>query len=413
MYSKIIKDNRGSALLVALLVMGVLISVSLVLSNLIFREVRIVRGVLESGRAYYAAESGIEVSLYKIKNNLPGWSTTAADGEEVVYKTLKIDEDVESFGEYKVNNRCNAYPCFDEDFDKDSVADVREFYDTLELNESITIPLFVVNDEGQEVAVEDFTVEFFVGFTPEEHFGDAIKEQFKGKDIGSWDVLRWKIFGVRTDGQGTEAISDFTAVSKGSSPMGPSWFGTISCDGQEGRYTDKINCPIYLSGGVPVAVEYDNDLEASVITGGCTNQQAREHYVYGADRRVDQNLGDISQCYPIKNFMVGGTDPHKLNYLTLTNLMNPAVFKEELDEKEMSKIYFRVEFFGPGESKNTVREFADVTANGYSGDSKKSINVKLQKGSFMPVFNFSLYSTYKAEKGFDYYYGEREDEQTL
>ncbi|MFH1218662.1 MAG: hypothetical protein V1679_02375, partial [Candidatus Peregrinibacteria bacterium] len=85
---------------------------------------------------------------------------------------------------------------------------------------------------------------------------------------------------------------------------------------------------------------------------------------------------------------------HELNYLTLTNLMNPAVFKDDVNKEAKSRLFFMVEMF----DIETVREFADITAVGYSGGTKQSINVKKQRGEFMPVFHFSLYSTYGAEK---------------
>ena len=70
---KLIKDIKGTALLVALLVMGVLVAIGLALSSLVFRELVITKEFLDAGRAYYTAESGVEIALYAIENHLPGW----------------------------------------------------------------------------------------------------------------------------------------------------------------------------------------------------------------------------------------------------------------------------------------------------------------------------------------------------
>lgn len=378
----VIQNKQGTALLVALLVMGVLIAISLSLSVLILRETQITKDLLDSGRAYYAAESGVEVAMYKLKNSLPGWET-----EKKEYVALKLGEDLRAVGEYRVNNTCNAYPCFDEGFDKDS-APVTAYYDVLDLNETITIPLFV-DGKGN---VEDFTVEYYTTFNPKEHL------KIESDQLNGWDVLRWKIYGIydKPGLEVTESISDFTAVSlqKGvvteedipSHAQKPSWFGSVNCDQINNPYNAGIECGTYVDGLGNTEEVKINGQKASLQAGLCWPTEAREYYWYGGDQELDSD--DIKTCYSIKQFL----DEHKLNYLTLTNMMNPAVFKNDLDllqTNAFSKIYFRIEMNG-----ETAREYADITANGYSGSVKQSINVKMQKGSFMPVFNFSLYSTY-------------------
>lgn len=400
-------NRNGTALLVALLVMGVLIAISLILSSLILREIRITKDLIDSGKAYYAAESGIEMALYGLNNNLPGWQPR--------YKFFEVDEENNAVGEYKVDNRCNSYPCFESGFDLNGVP-TKEFYDVLDLNEAITIPLFIAEDDGTVKDVENFTVEFFAPFNPSEHLN--ISEE----NLYGWDVLRWKIFGIRNqeDAEVTETISDFTAVNMVNNARDseyfmtnsskPSWFGTISCsqsldaEQEKSRYAPDIVCIPYFMGspsGELVEIDPEEFGQVSkIFAGSCSQTEAREYYAY-------QHIGDerklisISGCYFIYNFL----REHKLNYLSLTNLINPAVFKTGVDKEALSKLYFRVELF----TDQTVREFADITSDGYSGKTKKSINVKIKRGSFMPVFNFSLYSTYmdeEAQHGYDYWYAE-------
>ena len=232
---------RGTALLVALLVMAVLITISLALSTLIFRESRLTASLISAGKAYYAAESAIEVGLYGLNTRLPGWELVVDSNDG--YKTLNVSADFDSLAELKMKNKCKAYPCFDEEkFDIDS-AQPKAFYDVLERNGSINIPLFVV-DGVEEKKVTDFTVEFFAPFDPEQDLdlGDA------DDLLHSWDVLRWKIFGINEAYNVTESISDFTAMSLTNNPQNganlgtiassPSWFGSIRCDEGFDRYNE-------------------------------------------------------------------------------------------------------------------------------------------------------------------------------
>jgi hypothetical protein len=394
-----LKVRKGSALLVALLIMGILLAVSLALSVLIFREVSVTKGLLDSGRAYYLAESGVEMSLYKLNNNLPGWQT---EGENLELGGGKVD--------FMVKNRCDSYPCFDpEEFQWDASINPGVFYDVLDLNESITIPLFVV-DDGGEKKVKKFMVQFFTDFNPEQ----VLKiDKVDGEDV-MMNVLRWKVFGIpeRSNGElRTEAISGYAPLSnltyraegeEGSATFStnethPSWFGTVGC-GEDASVLGKfgINCVPYGDGAKEFDVERLEKLEntsdpsqiASLFVGVCGNDEAKEYYEYDENGWIET----IHGCYKIETFI----NNHKLNYLSLTNLINPDLFKVDIKGDTSPKIYFRVQLFGnddPNVSGEIPRSVADITSRGYSGDSRQSINVKMRKGGLMPVFHFVLYST--------------------
>lgn len=434
MIKNVITNRRGTALLVALLVMGVLIAVSLILSSLIFREVRITGDIVDSGKAYYAAESGIEIALFELENNLPGWGTENKDGDPA-YLALQLDEEFDAVGEYKVDNSCNAYPCFDPDVDHKN-APASAYYSYLDLNESVTIPLFVM-ENGQEKPVQEFTVQFYAAFD----LDDLNLQNANSDKLSGWDILRWKLFGIYDgpnvvgDAIVTETISDFTAISTyrqdqlpstfdlevpdfGNIPSDPSWFGSVDCDNQPGRDNNDIQCNPYVEDVYAEPAYFTNKLyedatsdqeeeiqqsgyESGILVGQCTNTEAREVYVYGGDGKIDDS-DDIKECYPIGDFL----DTHRLNYLVLTNLMNPAVIKDTFSPSQkslLSRLYYRVEVFGDDE---VVREFAQIESNGYSGDIKQSIDVQIKRGSFMPVFNFTLYSTYKEGSCEEWYGGD-------
>ncbi len=385
------KNIKGTALLTALLIMGLLLTVSLLISSLILRENRIVKDLLDSGKAYYAAESGVELSLYGLYNELPGWEPV-----ENGYLIGQVGD--KAVMEYRMNNRCATFPCVDEKFSFDLNGDLDEelaqsFYYALDLNQTISLPLFVVDESGADtLEVEDFTVEFFSPLNVREH----LDLELNPDKIKGWDILRWKIMGFeKGSADVTETISDFTAISNGTNAVGPSWFGTKSCDQLGDRLVPGIICQAYAVQDVKEIVNEDG---STTFSGICLNTEAREFYDYsgGRDDRII-NEESIARCYPIKQFL----NDHELNYLTLTNLFNPAVLKSELpaDMKEaLSKLYIRVELFGSEEGGNkTVAEFAEIESSGYSGDTKQSLNVYVRRDSFMPVFNFSLYSTYGNE----------------
>ncbi len=378
---KFFSDNRGTALLTALLIMGVFIAISLALSTLVVRELRVTRDMLDAGKAYYAAESGVEEALYHLDKNLPGWHDES--------EKIDLGDDVNF--EYVVKNTCNVYPCLDdEEYDLSGVP-LSAYYDVLELNETTTIPLFTVDEDGNVQSVKDFTVEFFAGFNP--------AEDLKIQNTSSWDVLRWKVFGMKNTadhGYTTDSIDDFTAVAAGHTASGeevyagaerPSWFGSVDCDEQNSndRINNNIKCePYAVADGTAKAGSYRP----------CTNTEARDYYFY-----VGGEVDSVKACYPISDFMGNHQEGFEgatgLNYLSLTNMMNPAVFKDAImGESELaakSRIYFRVETYGD----EVVRQVADITTSGYSGKSKQSLNVQMERDSYIPVFNFSVYSTYK------------------
>ncbi len=410
-----LKIRKGSALLVALLIMGILVAVSLALSVLIFRETSVTKSLLDSGRAYYLAESGVEMSLYKLNNSLPGWQT-----EDDKYDTFEFENG--SRVEFRVKNRCSSYPCFDpEEFKLEEVPS-KVFYDVLDWNESITIPLFVV-DNGGEKKVTKFMVQFFTDFNP----ADVLKIDASEVDVESLDdvmmnVLRWKVFGIpenQSEELRTEAISGYAPLStlinmaitddeggvEGSSSSStgathPSWFGTVGCGEDNGVLLKfGITCFNYISDNF-LTKEFDiDDLEkledpsgpsqiASLFVGDCSNNEAKEYYEYNVDGWIET----IQRCYPIESFI----ENHKLNYLSLTNLINPDLFKKDVKETTSTKIYFRVQLFtddAENASGEIVRSVADITSRGYSGKSRQSINVKMRQGGLMPVFHFVLYST--------------------
>jgi len=388
-----VKSQKGTALLVALLVMGILTAVSMAVSSMIVRELQVTRLALDAGKAYYSAESGVEIALLKLENNLPGFH------EEISSEAFELT----------IENLSSSYPYLDSSKYEleDAPADV--YYGVLELNESVTFPLFSYDEENPDgkKEVNKFVVAYYVKFTR-----DDLGEKVTGVSLNSWDVLRWKIYGLTTNEGGndnpgvTESINDFTAVSTviaggeefATNASAPSWFGSVDPDtvGGEKFYTgieywEYQKNPIFDQvqlkdeNGELLEDELGNPIVQDVYAGTCLPTEAREHYSYG----TEFTGVDVVHCYRIRDFLVN----HEFNYLTLTNLMNPAVFPKDWTETEKlnkARLYYRIEAFN---EQLLPREYADITSVGKSGDSEITLNVLKKRDSYLPVFNFALYHT--------------------
>ena len=64
--SRLTKDNRGNAILITILIMGVIITLTAGINALIIREIKENTAYINSGKAYYAAESAAESALLAI-----------------------------------------------------------------------------------------------------------------------------------------------------------------------------------------------------------------------------------------------------------------------------------------------------------------------------------------------------------
>lgn len=394
------KTRRGSALLVTLLIMSILLLLTLGLSKLTIGDVRSTVDVVDAGKAYYAAEAGIENALFELNENLPGYETEA--------KKRTFNEDQDHFAEYTISNQTQIFPFRDpEEYDIGNIRPA-ELYATLALNESITIPLFVVSEKDgrkQILNAKNFRVEYYVGYDndPEglSENSDSTKWNIKRFNQGDIDVLRWKIFGFRkvtkdnqTDFR-TEAISDYFPVINGSNARKPMCFGT------KPKPSDTLNQGI---ANPPECFGEFFDAD-----------KAREHYKYqpngstihfskesiGVETELDQDdtLDQTEKTdiklggYPISSFM----EDHTNMYLTLTNIINPSVIAAEDEDtrRKIANIHYRILIFpdDSGEERSTVREFATIKSDGYFGDAIQSIDAKIKLDQFLPVFNFSLYRT--------------------
>jgi hypothetical protein len=165
---------RGSALLISILLMSFVIVFGLGISSLIVDSVRVERNVIEAGKAYFAAEGGVEEALYWHENALPGYS---------VLDDYEFENDATM--EYDLVASEEVVPCAH-----------RDEWRVLAPRESVSLPLFY----GEDVAVRGDVTEFEV--TYELDYGTDWPNPYE-------NALRWKILGLDTDGDmETEAVSE-------------------------------------------------------------------------------------------------------------------------------------------------------------------------------------------------------------
>ncbi len=368
-------QKKGSALLIAILVMGILMTLTLSLGELFVREIRQTHDVVAAGHAYFAAEAGIENALLDLHEHLAGFETP------VTGVTSKTDD--LNFT-YKILNKADKIPYFEPDkpvflkpgeppytsaaLYSDNPAAT---YNVLPLSETVAIPLFRDDGKGNVVDVKDFIVEYYANFCGKNPDSAKMASCLTDIPVGieKLDILRWKIFGQpkRLVTMKTDAISDFFPMAQNSTANNPVCFGTAT------DLDSACIFPVYVS-GVP--------------------NFARE--CYSSDKNSSSSLSfnkNETQC-SIADFI----SSHKQNYLVLTNVVNPDVIgiSDVKYSKEKANIYYRIiAKNAPVGAPLLVREAALIRADGFAdnGRIKKSIDAELSLNTFLPVFNFSLYQT--------------------
>lgn len=183
-------DSAGSALLVTIILMAVLMIAGLGFHGLIVNSIRLSRDSISAGKAYFHAEAGIEEALLRIESNLPGYEVDAEPGDS--------DGDSKNDFQFSIKSLSSSadgsVPC---NFDS---AD--QPWKTIALNESVTFPLFRDNGRGEEAAISHFQTNYQFPLWPVSLSGDSV------------DALSWKIFGLTLTGESTEAMSGYFQIAK-------------------------------------------------------------------------------------------------------------------------------------------------------------------------------------------------------
>jgi hypothetical protein len=444
-------NRKGSALLITLLMLGVLMTLTLGISTLVLREIRVTQSIVDANKAYYAAEAGVENALLGLSRNLAGYEpegTMAAPGD---------DYDQSFSYDYSTSNQTDSVPSFPDDqpifvdavsnvgTDGAMVADCqisnarnplalaytkeqvyqdcpRATYRKLGLNETHIIPLYSVQSDlaggtAVPVSVNDFLVEYYLNIRD----GSDLYGELQNLKLESFDVLRWKIYGkplVDTGVQRTESIADFYPGVTNNGPDRPVCIGTdaniraVQDNAESGAKSETCVFPS-LSRKPPTAAEVGSGSDLNDVT---LWSAARECYqtdagvaVTGGALIKGTTIGDATGCQ-MRDFI----DNHKENYLILTNMVNPNVVgignMNDPSQLARADIYYRVlarkdvktGVMGKGgtgisvdKAPKLVKDFAEIRSRGYAanGTVVKTLDVRYKAPGFLPVFNFSLYKT--------------------
>lgn len=325
------KTSQGSALLIALMLMGILLMLSLGVSNLLIENLRDTRVLTEKTKAWYAAESGVERALLHISQNPPG-------SEEQTQKSLG---NTGATYHYAIKAASEIFPV-------PEPYETSPLYEVLPLNESVTLPLFQGNNPDEEVT--NFKVEYFLSPRIQEIRSIYVLENF--------DILRWKIFGIRKtppDSGAMEVLNEFSPLQQGrNNSVTPSCVGTDNACWNAGKF-------------------YERRL--------------------GSDGKTEFHLRECNHpsksCFLITDFL----RDHTQNFLILTNMINPDMFAGSLtpeQKKSIANIHYRIQARERGKiSLPTIK----ITSDGMIGTTKQSLDVNVKRETFLPVFNYALYRT--------------------
>lgn len=372
------KKHKGSAVVIALLLVGTLTLIGVTLSALINNETRQIAETIRNGQANYLSEAGTEVGLYFVHQTPPGsspqnntldtnYSLTQSSNTRNIVNSLAQggeaglnNQPTQEFS-LQIDSRSNHLPIL-EDYileqglqNKTNPDIRRNLFEPLPLNSSVTIPL---------TDAKNFQVEYYFALD-------------SGGYRSDWDILLWKLFGTNAQGQ-IENLSEYfpatgsnaqgeknTANSIGSSSVSPASFGTLTPE-------QGFNCGTFFPAEQETILKTDN------------NQS-----------------NDLNICGTlIQEFL----NSHTNAYLVLTNAVNTSVFGEDTSLFDIANIYWRICTPNCSDSivqKNwtektnqfLVPKFTKLTSKGTFNLNSKFLYTSINPEGFLPVFDFSIYRT--------------------
>jgi hypothetical protein len=370
---KHIKTQKGSAVVIALLLTGTLILIGVSLATLINNETRQIAETIRNGRATYLSEAGTEIGLLFTHKTPPGSTPENNTLEEtysleprvntrnIVFQLSNqnrsdLNTQTNQFS-FQINSRSNFLPIIEEfelreALQNDNNPDIRKnLFEPLKLNESVTIPL---------TDAKRFELEYYFALD-------------SGTYRPDWDILLWKLFGTNANGE-TENLSEYFPAGAsptqnsnliGSTSTAPARFGTVTAQ-------NGFNCGTYFPANQQTQLLNDQNSGTEFITCGTSIQQ----------------------------FL----DTHENNYLVLTNAVNTALFGENEDLFNIANINWRIctptctdsvvlTNYQDQDNQYLVPNFTKITSLGTHNSNSKYLYTSVNPDGFLPVFDFSIYRT--------------------
>lgn len=311
--------------------------VSIILSSVLMLVALTANSVImRQVRAQYNAVQATQ-SYYSAQGGIEEAFLNVNQGLPGFEFSLSSDADQDSNQDYavEIDAKNQALPC-----DQDSASG----WYSIKLGESFRLPLFVGDGEDEQVDVEDFVVEYYVYKNIEG--AEFVKTE--------GDILKWSVMGMKksaTDGYISESIQDYLPLQDSKvDAEDPSSFGTFGESFETANY-------------------YTEDFE---------NTDGTSNYIF-------------YENYPIDTFLT----EHESNYLVLQNIIELSKQNSICDDSECNQIRFRIKT--KSEDQQLACSVILVKADGFSANTKQSIDVRYTTSSFLPVFDFALFNYSKEE----------------
>lgn len=327
---KINKHNNGNALLIAIIIMGILLTLSLAVSDMLITTLKDNRLLLEKTKAWYAAESGIENALFAVYNHKPGFE------EQINHTTNNPPYS------YSIQAASDRFPII---ANTNSSSDDENQYATLRLNESVAIPLFAENAE-----VKRFHVDYYLN--------PRLNTNTRAENI---DILRWKIFGIKRGEQLLEVLSEFV-------PMG--------MNGSEGDTAENPTCLGIDDNCYNAGSFYERQGDDTFIVHKADFLTNSGKLISDFLNQHDQNFLVLTNM--VNTNIIGLPGQNEQTRRRIANIRYRVIAEDENDAK-----------FTLPTIKITSDGFAGTTTNA----TKQSINLEIKREAFLPVFGYALYRT--------------------
>jgi hypothetical protein len=366
--------KSGSAVVIALLLTGTLILLGVSLATLINNETRQIAEIIRNGQAQYLSEAGTEVGLLYThqtqsgaqpkQNNLDQTFSlqNKTNSTNLLFQSQNKENNTNSHFSFEISSLSNHLPIledyqFNQAFQNKSNPNIRKsLFETLPLNQSVTIPL---------TDAKRFQVEYYFALD-------------SGTNRPDWDILLWKLFGTNANGE-IENLSEYfpatgssiqgdknvSNIAIGSSSTAPASFGTLNS-------SQGFNCGTYFPAQSTTELKNQNNQTNEFITCGTF----------------------------IQDFL----DSHTNNHLVLTNGVNTALFGENENLFDIANIYWRICTPNCNDSvvqnnlenkkdQYLVPQFTKITSKGTQNQNTKFLYTSINPEGFLPVFDFSIYRT--------------------
>lgn len=198
--------HKGNALIISIILVSLLIILSFGVTSLIVQSTQNVQSIEASHRAFYAAESGVELSLLALKKHLPGFE-----------EQQKVDIDRLTNLDYTVKAQVNRIPATSTNL--------------ILPNQTVTLALFKDTGKGDTITIQDLK-------SP-----DSATLRFESQS----PCFRWAVFGFKNKGGEliTESLGDYLCPPTGDSLSTQSTSGKFK--DAEGKFYPQFTIQQFLA----------------------------------------------------------------------------------------------------------------------------------------------------------------------